>query len=240
MKKLVCLLLLVPGLSFASTGEVKLSKAHYNLYDKASLQRGAHTFVNYCLNCHSATYMRYNRLQEIGLTEAQIKKNLLFTAEKVGDTMSIAMNKKEAKEWFGVAPPDLSVVSRSRGADWLYSYMRGFYRDPTTPTGWNNTVYPNVAMPHVLAHLQGDQVLSTASHTENKAASDGKLVLEKQGKLSPAEYEKMVSDLVNFLVFMGEPAKTKRQQLGIIVLFLLAGLLFLSYLLKKEYWKDVH
>ena len=241
MKKLFWLLLLAPCFAWASGGDLKPIPARVDLYDKASLQRGAHTFVNYCLNCHSANYMRYNRFQEIGLSEAQVKKYLLFTGDKVGDSLNVAMNKKDAKLWFGVAPPDLSVVARSRGADWLNSYMRGFYRDPATTTGWNNLYYPNVAMPHVLHHLQGEAVLKE-THTESHGTkvSQKEIVLEKQGTLPAHEYEKVVSDLVNFLVFMGEPAKTKREQLGIIVLFILAGLLLLTYLLKKEYWKDVH
>lgn len=242
LRSLCAAVLLLPGLLLASSG-VKLEHARYDLTDKASLQRGARTFVNYCLSCHSAAYMRFNRLQDLGLSEEQIEKNLLFSAEKVGDTMNIAMNKKDAKEWFGAPPPDLSVVARSRGADWLYSYMRGFYRDDTRPNGWNNTVFDKVGMPHVLWQLQGNQVLKVekvAASDHGEAHENKTLVLEKQGSMTPSEYDAMVSDLVNFLVYMGEPAKTARMQLGIIVLLMLGVLFVLAYYLKKEYWRDIH
>lgn len=242
VQALSAVLLLLPGLVLASTG-IKLETARYDLTDKASLQRGAHTFVNYCLSCHSAAYMRFNRLQDLGLNEEQIEKNLLFSAGKVGETMSIAMSKKDAKEWFGAAPPDLSVVARSRGADWLYSYMRGFYRDDTRPTGWNNTVFDKVGMPHVLWQLQGNQTLKiekAAAQGHGEAHEKKTLLLEKQGSMTPAEYDAMVSDLVNFLVYMGEPAKLARMQLGIVVLLILGVLFVLAYYLKKEYWRDIH
>lgn len=235
-------LLLLPALAFASS-KIKLEEARYDLTDKASLQRGARTFVNYCLSCHSAAYMRFNRLTDLGLSEEQIEKHLLFSAEKVGDTMTIAMDKKSAKEWFGAAPPDLSVVARSRGADWLYTYMRGFYRDDTRTTGWNNTVFDKVGMPHVLWQAQGAQVLkvekvAAAGHGDTHEKKT--LVLEKQGSMTPSEYDAMVSDLVNYLVYMGEPAKPARMQLGIVVLLILGVLFVLSYYLKKEYWRDIH
>lgn len=234
-------LFLLPALALASSS-IKLEKARYDLTDKASLQRGARTFVNYCLSCHSAAYMRFNRLTDLGLSEEQIEKHLLFSAEKVGDTMTIAMDKKSAKEWFGAPPPDLSVVARSRGADWLYSYMRGFYRDETRPSGWNNTVFDKVGMPHVLWQAQGAQVLKIEKAATNGAAAAEKktLVLEKQGSMTPSEYDGMVSDLVNFLVYMGEPVKTARMQLGIVVLLILGMLFVLTYYLKKEYWRDIH
>ena len=159
MKKfLFALALLLPLMATANEG-AKLDHAPIDPNNQASLQRGAKAFVNYCLNCHSAAYMRYNRLQDIGLTDAQIKSNLLFGDQKVGDTMTVAMNKADAKAWFGATPPDLSVEARARGADWLYSYLRSFYRDDTRPTGWNNLVFDKVAMPHVLWQLQGQQVL---------------------------------------------------------------------------------
>ncbi|MDP2155640.1 MAG: cytochrome c1, partial [Sulfuricella sp.] len=159
MKKILFLVsLLASTMAFAS-GDIHLDKAPTNLSDQQSLQRGAKTFVNYCLSCHSAQAMRYNRLQDIGLTEQQIKDNLIFTGAKVGDTMTNNMSKKDAKAWFGATPPDLSVISRSRGADWLYTYLRGFYRDETRPTGWNNVAFDKVGMPHVLYELQGEQVL---------------------------------------------------------------------------------
>ena len=219
----------LPVLALANVAEITVT-APIDANDNASLQRGARTFVNSCLNCHSANYMRYNRLKDIGLTEAQIKDNLLFAGEKVGDTMQTAMNPKDAKKWFGVAPPDLSVEVRARGADWVYAYMRGFYRDETTPTGWNNTVYDKVAMPHVLYELQGEQVMNHETH---------KLELAKPGKLSPSEYNALVGDLTNYMAYMAEPAKQQRQHLGLWALLFLGVLLVLAIKLKKEYWKDI-
>jgi ubiquinol-cytochrome c reductase cytochrome c1 subunit len=242
MKKLMLVLcLLLPALVLASE-EVPLDRAPINLDNQASLQRGARTFVNYCLNCHSANYMRYNRFTDIGLTEGLIKENLLFTGEKVGDTMTVAMSPQDGKDWFGAAPPDLSVIARARGADWLYSYLRGFYRDDTRPTGWNNTVYDKVAMPHVLWQLQGEQVLNTQQTVDahGNEAESHVLALAKPGTMSPTEYDAMVADLVNYLVFMGEPAQTDRLRLGLVVLLFLGLLFVLSYYLKKEFWKDVH
>jgi ubiquinol-cytochrome c reductase cytochrome c1 subunit len=230
MKKIILLLALLPLFAMANE-EVALDKAPIDASNHDSLQRGARTFVNYCLNCHSANYMRYNRLMEIGLTEKQIKDNLLFAGEKVGDTMKVAINKNDAKTWFGAAPPDLSVEVRARGADWVYSYMRGFYRDDTRPTGWNNTVYDKVAMPHVLYELQGEQTLNHETH---------KLELTKPGKLSVEEYDTLVGDLTNFMAYMAEPAKQQRNHLGWFVLLFLGVLLVLTYKLKKAYWKDIH
>ncbi|CAN1537326.1 CYT1 Cytochrome c1 [Methylophilaceae bacterium] len=212
-----------------------LDKAPIDASNHDSLQRGARTFVNNCLNCHSANYMRYNRLLEIGLTEKQIKDNLLFSGEKVGDTMKVAINPVDAKKWFGVAPPDLSVEVRARGADWVYSYMRSFYRDDTSATGWSNCVFDpvtcKVSMPHVLYELQGEQVMNHETH---------QLTLSKPGKLSVAEYDALAGDLTNFLAFMAEPAKQQRNHLGWVVLLFLGVLLVLTYKLKKAYWKDIH
>lgn len=242
MKKLILTfnLMLAALLPFgvAANEGVHLDRAPVNLADHASLQRGAKIFVNYCLNCHSAASMRYNRLRDIGLTDEQIKQNLLLAGEKVGDTMAVAMNAKEAKAWFGATPPDLSVIARSRGADWLYSYMRGFYRDGSRPTGWNNTVFDKVGMPHVLYELQGEQTLKV--ETGEGGAEHHALTLDKPGKLKPAEYDAFVGDLVNYLVFMGEPAKMTRTTLGWFVLAFLGVFLVLAVLLKKEFWKDVH
>lgn len=235
MKKLFLALLAAPALAFANV-EVHLDKAPDHSRDFAALQTGAKVFVNYCLNCHSASYMRYNRLQDIGLTEAQIKDNLLFTAEKVGETMNIAMQRTDAKAWFGAAPPDLTVIARARaseagsGADWLYTYLRGFYRDDQRPTGWNNTVFANVGMPHVLWELQGDQVLD--DHHGLKLANPG--------KLSPKEYDELVGDLVGYLSYMGEPVSEFRKRLGVVVLIALAVIFVFAYALKREFWKDIH
>lgn len=237
MKKIITLFaLLMPLLAVANEG-VKLDHAPIDPNNQESLQRGAKMFVNYCLSCHSAAYMRYNRLADIGLSDAQIKANLMLAGEKVGDPMTIAMNKKDAKLWFGAAPPDLSVQARAyaNGPDWLYTYLRGFYRDDTRPTGWNNTVYDKVAMPHVLWQLQGQQVLKVDEKIEEHT-----LVLDKPGALSPAEYDASVADLVNYLVYMAEPAKSKRMHLGLIVLLFLGLMFVLTYYLKKEFWKDIH
>ncbi len=229
IKRLGLILMLLPLLALAN--EVKIGvTAPIDPSDHASLQRGAKTFINNCLNCHSANYMRYNRLKDIGLTEKQIKDNLLFAGEKVGDTMQVAMDPKEAKKWFGVTPPDLSVEVRARGADWIYAYMRGFYRDETTPTGWNNVVYDKVAMPHILYELQGEQILNHETH---------KLELVKPGKLSPTEYNAYVGDLTNYMAFMAEPGKQQRQKLGWYVLLFLGVMLVLAKKLKNEYWKDI-
>lgn len=237
----------MPAVGAAAESDVPLDRAPIDTRDVASLQRGARTFVNYCLNCHSANYMRYNRLQDIGLTDAQIKDNLIFGDAKVGDLMKIAMDPKEAKQWFGVAPPDLTVIARSRashagsGADWLYTYLRGFYRDATRPTGWNNTVFPNVGMPHVLYDLQGIQVLKEAQvQGPGYMRTVQKLVLEHPGSLSPVEYDRMVADLVNYMTYMSEPVANTRTTVGLYVLLALAVLFVLAYLLKKEFWKDVH
>jgi len=242
MKKILYLLLLAPVLAFANEGGVPLDKAPINLHDNQSLQRGAKVFVNYCLTCHSASYMRYNRLQDLGLTESEIKENLVLAGEKVGDPMTIAMSKADAKTWFGATPPDLTVIARARGADWLYTYLRGFYRDGTRPTGWNNTVFDKVGMPHVLYELQGDQVLHVEEHTDAHGATHEvhKLELVKQGRLTKPEYDALVGDLVNYLQYMGEPAKNQRMQLGVLVLLFLGIFFVVAYYLKKEYWKDIH
>jgi ubiquinol-cytochrome c reductase cytochrome c1 subunit len=229
MKSILLSLLLLPVIALANDAEITV-KAPVDLGNHDSLQRGAKIFVNYCLNCHSANYMRYNRLQDIGLSEKQIKDNLLLAGEKVGDTMQVAIDPKEAKKWFGATPPDLSVEVRARGADWLYAYLRGFYKDDTRPTGWNNTVYDKVAMPHVLYELQGVQELNHETHA---------LELVKPGKLSPAEYNAMVGDLTNFMAFMAEPAKQSRQMIGIFVLLFLGVMLVLVKKIKAEYWKDI-
>jgi ubiquinol-cytochrome c reductase cytochrome c1 subunit len=235
MKKLLLTLLLMPFLAtplvVSASESISLDKAPIDAADHESLQRGARTFVNYCLNCHSANYMRYNRLLEIGLTEKQIKDNLMLAGEKIGDTMKVAISKKDAAKWFGAAPPDLSVEVRARGADWVYTYMRGFYRDSSRATGWNNTVFDKVGMPHVLYELQGEQELNHETHT---------LKLVKPGKLSVEEYDVLVGDLTNFMAYMAEPAKHQRNQLGWFVLLFLGVLLVLTYKLKKAYWKEIH
>ena len=259
---LAALFVAVSGAARASGGpDIRMEPAPINRLDLASQQRGARIFVNYCLNCHTAKYMRYNRLTDLGLTEAQIRDHLMFATDKIGDTMTIAMRPADAKAWFGVAPPDLTVEARVRGTDWLYNYFLGFYRDEGTPSGWNNVVFPNVAMPHELAEMGGMNRLVTTEfkdHEQAQAAAlaargiavlaPGKnhtytvqtLVADSPGTLTPVEYRRMVADLVNFLDYMGEPAKNKRLSLGLIVLLYLGVLFVFAYWLKREYWKEVH
>ena len=241
MKKLLLALLFAPlGVQAAATG-YKLDRAPIQLNDVVSLQSGARTFVNYCLNCHSAQYMRYNRLTDLGLTEAQIKDNLMFAAEKVGETMKVSMSVKDGKAWFGVPPPDLSVIARSRGADWLYTYLRTFYRDAKTATGWNNTVFPNAAMPHVLWTLQGERRLEIVPHADNAGhvSVEYKWSQLSKGAQSAVEYDLTVRDLVNFLVYVGEPSASSRTPIGVVVLVVLGLLFVLAYAMKREFWKDV-
>ncbi|MHB1214987.1 MAG: cytochrome c1 [Thiobacillus sp.] len=238
LKNFLFLLAAVPVLALASEAGIHLDKAPVNLADQESLQRGARMFINYCLNCHSANSMRYSRLQDLGLTEDQIKENLLFAADKPGETMKVAMSKADAKAWFGATPPDLSVIARSRGGDWLYTYLRSFYRDDSRPTGWNNTVFDKVGMPHVLWSLQGE--LAPRYRKEGEHQVIERLELVKPGSVTLAEYDGMVGDLVNYLVWMGEPAQLQRKQLGVIVLLFLAFFFVVAYYLKKEFWKDIH
>ena len=225
MKKLFALFLIL-GLAFgaatasASEGGIPWDKAPNKTNDQVALQNGAKLFVNYCLNCHSAAFMRYNRLTEIGLTEKQIKENLLFGSNKVGETMKAAIDPNQAKEWFGGNPPDLTLMTRSRsdgskgtGADYLYTYLRNYYKDDTKPTGWNNHAYPNVGMPHVLWELQRD--------------------------LKPAQYDQAVGDLVGYMQWMAEPVQNKRVQTGVWVLFFLLMFAFIAWRLNAAYWKDV-
>jgi ubiquinol-cytochrome c reductase cytochrome c1 subunit len=230
MKNILFSLLLFPLAVAAAEEGYRLDASPNDVRDLVSLQAGARTFVNYCLGCHGAQYVRYKSLGEFGLTESQIKDNLLFTGEKVGDMMKTPMP-AQSKQWFGVAPPDLSVVARSRGADWLYTYLRTFYRDPKTPTGWNNAVFPNVAMPHPLYMLQGELSYNPETHEWKEL---------KPGAMSRTEYDATVRDLVNFLAYVGEPAATERKLIGIAAVLFLALVLFpLTYWLKKEFWKDV-
>ncbi|HEB67126.1 MAG TPA: cytochrome c1 [Gammaproteobacteria bacterium] len=246
MKKIITAFLLgfVPVLALASGGGVKLDKADIDLHDQDSLRRGAKLFVNYCLSCHSAAYMRYNRMgQDLGLTDAQVKENLMFAAEKVGETMTIAMPADDAKRWFGTKVPDLSVVARARGADWLYSYLRGFHLDSSRPWGVNNTVFKDVGMPHVLWELEGLKKPVYEVRKNHEGEEEKHIVgfeTVQPGKLSSAEYDLAVRDLVNFMVYMGEPAKLVRYKIGVWVLLYLVILFVVAYALKKEYWKDVH
>ncbi|WP_292934261.1 cytochrome c1 [Noviherbaspirillum sp.] len=249
LKKLIAVLAMVPAVVLASE-TVALDQAPSRTKDLAALQNGAKLFVNYCLNCHAASAMRYNRLRDIGLTEEQIKNNLLFASDKVGDLMKVSMQPGDAKAWFGAVPPDLSVIARAKaseagsGADYLYTYLRTFYKDDTRPTGWNNLVFPSVGMPHVLWELQG---VRSAKFVEEKDPHDpGKMVHKfvgfeqvKPGKLSPLEYDNATADLVAYLEWMAEPAQNTRKRLGVVVLLFLGIFLVLSWRLNASYWKDI-
>ena len=236
MKRFLLALLFVPVMAFSASVALRLDEAPEVQGDQAALQNGAKVYVNYCLNCHGLSFVRYNRLTELGLTEQQVRENLMFTADKIGEQMRVAARPAEQKQWFGVSPPDLSLVARARasndgsGADWLYTYLRSFYRDEQRPTGWNNTVFANVSMPHVLWELQGQQVLNHETH---------ELKLAIPGQLLPTEYNKQIADLVGFLVWAGEPGAGFRKQLGFGVLAFLIVLFGFTYALKKAYWKDV-
>ena len=243
-----CMLIgLWPVMALAAGGGVPLQHMEVDLGDKASLQRGATTFVNYCMGCHSAAYMRYNRIgRDLGISEQVLKTNFIFNPDdKVGDTMTIAMRKTDAElVYFGVNPPDLSVIARSRGADWLYTYFLSFYKDDSRPFGVNNLVFKDVGMPHVLWELQGLQspvyeTVTTADGTEKKIITELEPLTE--GLQSPEEYDQTVRDLVNFMVYLGEPAQLQRKKVGFwVLLYLVIILLPLTYLLKKEYWRDIH
>lgn len=245
MKKLIVafLMAIAPVLGLASGG-AHLDDANIDLSDQASLQRGAKYFVNYCLSCHSAKYQRYNRMaKDLGLTDEEVKDNLMFTTDKIGDTMSIAMDPVAAADWFGTTPPDLSVIARARGVDWLYTYLRSFYLDDSRPFGVNNVVFPDVGMPHVLWELQGAQ--KAVYKTEKDSAGNDHDVFDHfeqvtPGSLSPEEYDTMSRDLTAFLAYIGEPIQMERQRMGKWVLLFIAVFFVLAYLLKKEYWKDVH
>ena len=250
MKKIILSLLLSMGLVAsvqASEDGIAWDKAPGKTTDMAALQHGAKLFVNYCLNCHSAAFMRYNRLQDIGLTEQQIKDNLLFTTEKVGDTMKANIDPRQAKEWFGANPPDLTVIARSRaghngtGADYLYTYLRTFYRDDSRPTGWNNLAFPNVGMPHVLWELQGERRAVFEEKEEHGQMTHVFTGWEQitPGTLSPEEYDHAVADLVAYLEWMGEPAQNTRKLIGVFVLIFLFGFMYIAWRLNGAYWKDV-
>jgi ubiquinol-cytochrome c reductase cytochrome c1 subunit len=229
-------LMAAPAIAVASSASVHLDHAPGNLSDKASLQRGAQFFAANCLACHSAAYMRYNRLMDIGMKEEDVRK-LLPEGSKLGSTMKAMMDAESAKAAFGVAPPDLSVIARSRGTDWLYTYLRSFYADSSRPTGVNNLLFPGVGMPNVMVGFQGEQILQVEKHEGHEAQM---LKLTTPGSMSTKEFDATVGDLVNYLDFMSEPAKLVRYKLGYIVLGFLFVLLILSYALKKEFWKDVH
>ena len=249
--------------------ELRLEHAPIDVRNTSSLQAGARTFIDYCQGCHSASLMRYNRLADLGFSEQQIKDELMFPADKkIGEMMDISMAKADAKAWFGSAPPDLSVIARSRGADWLYAFLRSFYRDPLSATGWNNLAFERVGMPHALWQLQGEPVLevrefktkeeaeaaqnqakSFSAITEMEGEPGGKegtryvlqsINIEKPGTINQAKYDETVRDLVNFLVWLSEPTQVFRRQIGFAVVFFFLLLTVLTWFVYKEFWKDVH
>jgi ubiquinol-cytochrome c reductase cytochrome c1 subunit len=250
MKKLILTLIAALGIvtgAQAAGGDLAWDKAPNNLNDLPSLQNGAKLFVNYCLNCHSAAFMRYNRLRDIGLSEQQIKDNLLFATDKVGETMKVAIDPKQAKDWFGANPPDLTLIARSRsghggsGADYLYTYLRAYYRDPTKATGWNNLVFPNVGMPHVLWELQGErepqfETLNEHGH-ETKIFTGWKQV--SPGTMTPLQYDEAIGDLVGYLQWMAEPAQNSRVRVGVWVLLFLGLFTLVAWRLNAAFWKEV-
>jgi ubiquinol-cytochrome c reductase cytochrome c1 subunit len=233
--------------ALASGGGVELEHAGVDVDNKASLQRGVKYYVNYCMGCHSLNYSRYNRIAaDLGLTDEQVIKNLIFTRNADGEPdnsgalMKNAMSQKHSAEWFGAPPPDLTLVGRSRGADWVYSYLKAFYLDPTRPMGVNNTVFPNVGMPHVLWELQGLQEKHCTKGEGEHAVEHCELKTVKAGSMAPAEYDQMARDITNFLAYVGEPAQLNRKTYGIFTLLFLGLFAIIAYFLKKEYWKDVH
>ena len=250
MKKMLFALLTAVGLmagAHAAEGGVAWDKAPVNVSDTASLQNGAKLFVNYCLNCHSAAFMRFNRLKDIGLTDEQIKDNLLFTTDKVGETMKASIDPKQAKEWFGANPPDLTLIARSRaghggtGGDYLYTFLRTFYRDDTKATGWNNLAFPSVGMPHALWEMQGDRRPVFEEHESHGHKTQIFKGWEqvKPGTMTPLQYDQTVGDLVNFLQWMGEPAQNTRTRVGVWVLIFLGFFTVIAWRLNAAFWKDV-
>jgi ubiquinol-cytochrome c reductase cytochrome c1 subunit len=240
----IVVLVLAPAWVLAAGGHgMVLDKANIDPTNKQSMQRGARIFVNYCLSCHSASLMRYERLaHDLGIDEKLVSENLIFTGGKLGELMTVATADDDAKEWFGTVPPDLTVIARARGVDWLYTYMRSFYQDDSRHIGVNNLVFPDVGMPNVLWELQGVQepVITTVKEHDGTELKVVELELVEPGLQTPKEFDRTVRDLVNFLDYMGEPAKYERRQLGTkVILFLLLFLAF-AYLLKRDYWKDIH
>ncbi len=240
-------LFIVPGLLNAAEGDMPYEFTP-DLSNQDALQRGARTFVNYCLSCHSAAYMRYNRMgEDLGIPDNVLLDNFMFGTDRVGDTMDIAMTSESGNLYFGIAPPDLSVMARAHGAEWLYNYLMTFYRDPSKPTGVNNLVFRDVAMPHVLWEIQGWQEAIYVEETGTdglvtRTIESLELVeapVSKPEVYQDESYEETVSDLVNFMVYLGEPIKLKRYSFGKWVIIYLVLLLILVYFLKNEYWKDV-
>ncbi len=236
--------LLATSAAFAAGPKADLEQVKIDLHDQAGLQRGAKYYINYCMGCHSVKFSRYNRVAlDLGLTEEQVAENFIFTRAKgektkIGDLMTNGMSAEDSERWFGVTPPDLSLVGRSRGGDWIYSFLKAFYVDPARPLGVNNTVFANAGMPHVLWELQGWQEMATKD--DGEGGTEKTLTLAQPGSASPEEYDQIITDITNFLVYVGEPARLHRTTIGWWVLLFLSIFAVLAYLLKKEYWKDVH
>ncbi|SFM20116.1 cytochrome c1 [Variovorax sp. OV329] len=250
MKKIILTLIAALGIAagaHAAEGGIVWDKAPNKTTDMASLQNGAKLFVNYCLNCHSAAFMRYNRLQDIGISEQQIKDNLLFTTDKVGETMQANINARQAKEWFGTVPPDLTLVARSRaghggtGPDYLYTYLRTFYRDESKATGWDNLAFPSVAMPNVLWELQGERrpVYKEVEQHGHKVRVVSGFEQITPGSMTPTQFDQAIGDLVNYMQWMAEPAQNTRIRVGVWVLLFLALAFVFVWRLNAAYWKDV-
>lgn len=261
MKKIIFILLMgfMPFAAVASEGhacgQIDCDHVDVNLKDQEALQRGAQIYTNYCAGCHAMQYQRYERTaNDIGVPADSYKKYLIFNDAKIGDLMTIGMPSKDAAVWFGAPPPDLTLSARLRGTDWLYTYLRNFYRDDTRPWGVNNKVFPSVGMPHMLAELQGLQECAPGpaiaenggikrdplTGKEDTSVSCGKFKITQKGKLDEKQFDASVKDLVTFLAYVGEPSKLDSHRIGVFVLLFLSFMFIWAYLLKREYWKDVH
>ncbi len=223
-----------------SCGQIDCYEFEADLQDAASMQRGAATFVNYCMGCHEAGYSRYERVAtDLGIPPEMVEANLIFDDTRIGDLMVNAMPESDSKRWFGVAPPDLTLVARARGADWLYTYLLTFYEDPDRPWGVNNLTFKDVAMPNVMFELQGGQKCLPGGDGDHGACGHIEHIADT-GRQSPEEFEQTVRDLSNFMTYMAEPAALERKRLGVYVMFFLALFMVFAWLLNREYWKDVH
>ncbi len=241
--------LLYSSFGFASGRNGPLFHVNVDVHNRSSLQRGAKLFVNYCLSCHSAAYSRYNRVAaDLGISEENMREHMMFTGRRIEKTMTVALTPAQGKEWFGASPPDLSVRARARGADWIYSYLKSFYLSEKSPRGVDNLMLPGTSMPHVLWELQGWQDLNPdqghhkgeSNGNGHGAATISPFAMVQPGSMSEEEYDKTIADLVNFLVYLGEPAQLIRKSVGVGVLFFLAALGIVVYFMKRDYWKDIH
>jgi ubiquinol-cytochrome c reductase cytochrome c1 subunit len=251
MKTLIAIIFaIMPVFAFAAGGGVHLDEMKVDLEDTPSLQRGAKNFANHCMGCHSTKFARYNRVaRDLGIPEELMQENLMFAKTRIGNLMEISMRAEDSKKWFGATPPDLTLVARVRGADWLYTYLRSFYSDPSRPYGVNNAVFKDVGMPHVLEGLQGKQVMGVApvvvgfdplTGQDIFEEQDGVLFLESKGQLDEKAFDGAVADLTNFLVYMAEPMALERQRIGYWVLLFLVILFVPVYYLNRDFWKDIH